>query len=543
MDDAAEAMKVEWREWGQAAFDRAQATEQPILLSISAQWCGWCQTMDATTYAEPRIAAIINHDFVPVRVDADRHPRVRDRYNAGGFPSTVLLTPTGRLLAVAGYLKPEQLRRILERAGEEWKKSGEEAGRLPHTLQDEKPPAGVLTDDIERYINGQVDAQFDAEHAGWGTEEKFPLPATVEFALTRQPTTATRTLDAIRTHLFDDHDGGFFRHAGANDWSDPTREKLLDVNAGLLRAFAHGYLTTGDEDYRETAASTVEYLVDTLWTGDGFGNSQQPGEYFELSAAEREETEAPPIDATTYTGPNARTAGALLRYVAYTDDETARRYAEATLSLLETDRIDEGIVAHCDADCEDGLLTAQASTLHAFTTAGQVLGPEYVETATAIADATIDRLQTESGAFRDGPETGAGLLDEPLYPIDDNARMANALVDLHHLTGEERFREAAVDACEAFAGAAEEMGPQVARYGTAVSRLRRRPLVIAVGTEPGSDLHRAALRMADHEKVVVPDAAAVETGHATLLTDSGTRGDATDPAALAGLVAEYDRES
>ncbi|UWG48819.1 Prenyltransferase family protein containing thioredoxin domain [Halanaeroarchaeum sp. HSR-CO] len=543
MDDAADAMKVEWREWGQAAFDRAQDTEQPILLSISARWCGWCQTMDATTYAEPRIAAIINHDFVPIRVDADRHPRVRDRYNAGGFPSTVMLTPTGKLLAAAGYLKPEQMRRILERAGEEWKKSGENAGRLPHTLQDTEPPSGVLTDDIERYINGQVDTQFDATHAGWGTEEKFPLPATVEFALTRQPTKATRTLDAIRTHLFDEPDGGFFRHAGANDWSEPTREKVLDVNAGLLRAFANGYLTTGDDEYRRTAARTVEYLVDALWTGDGFANSQQPGEYFELPAAEREEMEAPPIDTTTYSGPNARTAAALLRYVAYTDDETARRYAEATLSLLETDRIDDGVVAHCDADCEDGLLTAQAPTLRAFATAGQVLDPEYVETATEIADATVDRLQTESGAFRDGPDAGPGLLDEPLYAIDDNARMANALVDLHHLTGEDRYHEAAIDACEAFAGAAEGMGPQVARYGTAVSRLRRRPLVIAVGTEPGSDLHRAALRMADHEKVVVPDSTDVETGHAALLTADGSRGDATDPASLAGLVDEYDRSA
>ena len=541
MDDAADAMKVEWQDWGQAAFDRARDAEQPILLSMTAEWCGWCQTMDATTYARPRIAAIANHDFVPIRVDADRHPRVRDRYNAGGFPSTVVLTPSGKLIAATSFLKPEQMGRLLERTREEWDAGGEDVGRLPHTLQDRTPPTGTLDEDVERYINGQIEAQFDEEHAGWGTEAKFPLPAAVEFALTRQPGRATRTLDAIRDHLFDEPDGGFFRHAEGADWSDPTREKLLDVNAELLRTFANGYLTTGVDSYRETADRTLEYLVDTLWTGDGFGNSQQPGEYFELGAAERTNAEAPPIDETAYTGANAKAAVALLQYYAYTDDETASRYAQRTLSFLKTSRLDGGIVDHHPDHSETGLLTAQVPALQAFATGAQVLDPAHVDTAARIADATIETLQDDHGAFRDGPLDGPGLLDTALYPIEDNARLANGLVDLFYLTGEGEYHETARNAVEAFAGAAEGMGPQVARYGTAAARVRRRPLVIGVGTEPGSDLHRAALRMADHEKVVVPDAGDVPDGRAALLTAEGTRGDAADPASLATLVTEYER--
>ncbi|AKH98401.1 DUF255 domain-containing protein [Halanaeroarchaeum sulfurireducens] len=540
MDDAADAMKVEWREWGQAAFDRAQETDQPILLSITAKWCGWCQTMDATTYARPRIAAIANHDFVPIRVDADRHPRVRDRYNAGGFPSTVVLTPSGRLVAAGSYLDPEQMGDLLERSLEEWRSTGEEAGQVPPSLKNREPPSGSLTEDVERFINGQVEAQFDEEHAGWGTEEKFPMPDTIEFALKRQPERAKRTLDALRAALFDDHDGGFFRHAGDPDWSNPTREKLLDVNAGLLRAFANGYLTTGDDTYRRTASRTVDYLVQTLWTGDGFGNSQQPGEYFERPTDERSTAEAPPIDETCYAGPNAMAAAALTRYAAYTDDETARRYASETLSFLETSLLDGGVVSHCATGCESGILTGQAAALRAYVTASQVLDPAYVETARAIADATIERLQTEGGAFRDGPEAGPGLLDTALYPIDDNARLANALVDLHVMTDEDSYHGAAVGAIEAFAGAAERMGPQVAGYGTAAARVLRHPLVIAVGTDPGEDLHRAALRMADHEKVVIPDSSAIEPGHAALLTAEGAMGDAQDPPSLADLVAEYE---
>lgn len=95
MDDPT---RVEWREWGQAAFDEAAAADIPVLLSLTATWCDHCHEMDAETYAEPRIAANINDSFVPIRVDVDRQPRVRDRYNMGGFPSTVFLAPNGEVL-------------------------------------------------------------------------------------------------------------------------------------------------------------------------------------------------------------------------------------------------------------------------------------------------------------------------------------------------------------------------------------------------------------------------------------------------------------
>jgi len=50
------------------------------------------------------------------------------------------------------------------------------------------------------------------------------------------------------------------------------------------------------------------------------------------------------------------------------------------------------------------------------------------------------------------------------------------------------------------------MGAQVAGYGSVAARCCRDPLVLVVADAAGSDLHRAALRVADHEKVVVPEA-------------------------------------
>jgi uncharacterized protein len=92
------ARDVNWRPWGAEAFAEAVATDKPILLNLTAVWCHWCHLMDETTYSEPDLIDLINENLIPVRVDADRHPHVQDRYIAGGWPTNAFLTPTGEVL-------------------------------------------------------------------------------------------------------------------------------------------------------------------------------------------------------------------------------------------------------------------------------------------------------------------------------------------------------------------------------------------------------------------------------------------------------------
>jgi len=537
MEDAADRTRVEWREWGEAAFAEAADRDVPLLVALVTSWSDWCRQMDERTYAEPRIAANVNDDFVPVRVDADERPRVRERYNMGGFPSTVFVTPEGEHIAGATFLEPEGFRQVLQRVRETWDEQGEDAGQVPRSLRGGEPPRGPVDGEIERLLAGQLGDQYDTEHGGWGTSEKFPLPGTVEFALKREREQALRTLDAVSRNLADDVDGGFFRFAHGRDWSDPQREKVLSENASLLRAFAHAYLHTGSEDYRDPAEDAIDYLTGTLWTGAAFGGSEAAGEYFDAPEDERASHEEPDVDETAYADVNALAADALLAFASYTDDETATRYAERTLDYLADSLVDDGTVRHFDApDAPAGLLADRAHVVQAFATAAQVLGGDYLATAVDVADGTIEDLQDATGAFQDGPSEDVGLLDTPLRPIDDAATFANALVDLHYLTGEERYLDAARDAVGAFAGAADRMGVQVASYGTAASRVVEGPLVVAVADEAGSDLHRAALRMADHEKVVLPDADG-EPGTAWLETGDGATEAVDSPEELANLVA------
>ncbi|WP_408959681.1 DUF255 domain-containing protein [Natrinema sp. 74] len=512
--------RVEWREWGQDAFDEASEADTPVLLSLTATWCDHCHEMDAETYAEPRIAANINDSFVPVRVDVDRHPRVRDRYNMGGFPSTVFLAPTGEVLTGAGYLGPDGMRQVLDSVRTMWQTKGSGAARVPRPLREDNPPAGELTAEIERGMLGHLTDTYDEVAGGWGQSPKFPLPDALEFALKRDREMALRSYDAVSANLLDEYDGGFYRFATERDWSGLQREKLLDSNGALVRAFANAYLVTGKDEYREPAERAVEYLTTTLWNdeADAFANSQAPGEddAHSLDATDRAAAAEPPVDDGVLAGPNALAIEGLLTYSAYTDDERARRYAERALETLRADLLADGVVVHgleTDDDEPTPLLANQARALAALTTAASTLETDVLEDATAVADATIDRLHDED-SFLDGPAAGVGLCDRPLRPLDSNVAFADASLELAALTGEDRYRERARETLEAFAGANERFGVQIARYATAVSRLLEGPLAIRLAAEPGSDLHRAALRMADHEKVVVPDADDLEAGTA-----------------------------
>ena len=155
--------------------------------------------------------------------------------------------------------------------------------------------------------------------------------------------------------------------------------------------------------------------------------------------------------------------------------------------------------------------------------------------ARAVADYALDELQDESGAFRDADPEGAGLLDRPLHPLDTNASVADALVDCWLLTDEERYRTAAREALAAFAGAIDRMGVEVAHYASAVARLRD-PQVVAVGAPAGSDLHRAALRLVDHESVVAPDDDRADDGTAVVFADGEETGRADSPEELESVL-------
>ena len=92
---------VHWQQWGEEAMEWARERNVPILLSIGYSACHWCHVMAHESFENDEIAAVMNANFVCVKVDREERPDIDAVYmNAtvamtgqGGWPMTCFLTP------------------------------------------------------------------------------------------------------------------------------------------------------------------------------------------------------------------------------------------------------------------------------------------------------------------------------------------------------------------------------------------------------------------------------------------------------------------
>ena len=130
--------------------------------------------------------------------------------------------------------------------------------------------------------------------------------------------------------LHDDVDGGFFRCAATRDWQEPRQEKLLDVNASLLRTLRRGRRRRSRiARYRERAADVARYVQ--TWLADpvdgGWSGSQQADRDYYARTPDERRAAVTARRSTTCSTPawNAQMVSATLRAAELLDDTGARR--------------------------------------------------------------------------------------------------------------------------------------------------------------------------------------------------------------------------
>lgn len=111
----ATAEDVQWRsDLRKAALD-AEKSGKPLLLKFTADWCGYCQKMQTTTFRDARITKQVNSCFVPVTVDADRNERLKDALQIEGLPTTVVISPKFVVMKkIVGYQTADELGKHLD---------------------------------------------------------------------------------------------------------------------------------------------------------------------------------------------------------------------------------------------------------------------------------------------------------------------------------------------------------------------------------------------------------------------------------------------
>ena len=316
---------VQWHEWGAEAFARAVGEDKPILLDIGAVWCHWCHVMDRESYEDPGLAAVINQNFIAVKVDRDERPDVDTRYQAAvaaisgqnGWPLTAVLTPQGQPFFGGTYFPRDDrygrpgFERVLRSMVDAWKTRRDEvlesAGSVVEAIEYNENFAGrtgsLSMSIVDKMVASALE-KFDRHHGGFGAQPKFAHPSALDLLLDVSGRTgneaareaAVVTLEKMALGGVYDHlGGGFHRYSVDEAWVVPHFEKMLYDNAELLKNYVHAFQSYVGVESARVAKDIIRWM-DT-WLTDrergGFYASQDAdidldddGDYFTWTRAE-----------------------------------------------------------------------------------------------------------------------------------------------------------------------------------------------------------------------------------------------------------------
>jgi uncharacterized protein YyaL (SSP411 family) len=436
---------VPWRAWGPDAFAEAAEAGRPIFLSLQTRWCTWCRRLEQETFADRRVAGLLAESVVPIRADAERFPHVRDRYVTSGWPTNAFLTPSGGVLWSGPFVEAAELltaaRRVLaawERQAEELEAELERRRAAIASARRQGSRGGMPRREAADSVLTFLRQSFDERNGGFGEAPKYPPVDAVALLYAQAERVgdaellgmADRTLDGMLAgELVDPETGAFHRYALAADWTEPSTERLLTVNAELARCYALSAAFRDRADWREVAERAVDWAADALERPDGLmAGSVAAG----AGVAARDDTAF--ADANAAWVRCLADAGAALGRADWV--ERAGAALEAARAAFDDD--DASLLRHFVAEDADGaprgLLVDAAEMLTAAVAVARASGEaETLAYASDLAERMRAELWSEDGGFRDRPHVPDDPLGAPERPFHENATAAAALLFLDAL--------------------------------------------------------------------------------------------------------------
>src|SRR6266403_5528211 len=294
---------VDWYAWGEEAFAKARRENKPIFLSVGYSTCHWCHVMAHESFESEEVAAIMNREFVNIKVDREERPDVDRVYRTfvqattggGGWPMSVWLTPDLKPFVGGTYFPPEDrhgqpaFKTVLERVATAWKENHdkivEQGGKIVAALRESQStatPEGKIDAAVLDAAYHQIDRSYDPKEGGFGNAPKFPRPVTLNFLTrfyARDPKSdsgkhalemALFTLRKMAAGGMHDHiGGGFHRYSVDRYWHVPHFEKMLYDQAQLAAAYLDAFQITRDCQYESVARDILDYVARDMTSEDG----------------------------------------------------------------------------------------------------------------------------------------------------------------------------------------------------------------------------------------------------------------------------------
>jgi uncharacterized protein YyaL (SSP411 family) len=300
---------VDWFPWGPAAFAAARSAQKPVFLSIGYSTCHWCHVMAHESFEDPATAALLNDDYIAIKVDREERPDLDRVYMTyvqsltghGGWPLSVWLTPELQPFYGGTYFPPEDRHgragfpSVLTAIARGWRderaKLVAEGERAVAALRAraapaEAPPAeDALSAAGDAFGEGfgYFEQAFDPERGGFGGPPKFPRASNLAFLFrcaamegvagetggvaVRMATLTLRQM--ARGGIHDHVGGGFHRYAVDEDWFVPHFEKMLYDQAQIALNALEAWQATGDERHAWLARDILDYVLRDLAHPDG----------------------------------------------------------------------------------------------------------------------------------------------------------------------------------------------------------------------------------------------------------------------------------
>src|SRR5213080_2853133 len=316
---------VDWYPWGEEAFAKARRENKPIFLSIGYSTCHWCHVMAHESFEDEATAAIMNREFVSIKVDREERPDVDRVYmtfvqattGGGGWPMSVWLTPDLKPFVGGTYFPPVDrygqpgFTKVLERIAAAWKqdhaKIADQGSKLLEALRESQNAQAETTAKIDNQFfqtaYEQLSRSFDDKEGGFGTAPKFPRPVSQNF-LTRfyardpKGESGKRALEMDLLTLrkmaaggMHDHlGGGFHRYSVDRYWHVPHFEKMLYDQAQLAVVYLDAFQITQDRQFASVARDILDYVARDMTSNEGgFFSAEDADSLFEHGKPEHGE--------------------------------------------------------------------------------------------------------------------------------------------------------------------------------------------------------------------------------------------------------------
>ena len=497
---------VDWFAWGEAAFEKARQEGKPIFLSIGYSTCHWCHVMERESFESEVIAAVLNRDFVPVKVDREERPDVDRIYmsfvqastGSGGWPMSVWLAPDLKPFYGGTYFPPDNrygrpgFKTLLEYIANAWNTDRErilESSRniieqLKKSSEVQGSASGLGADEAAFDSCFQVFRRtYDSAHGGFGQAPKFPRPVAFDFLLrysvrrvggeyapsgSAHPDALEMALHTLEqmAHggMYDQVGGGFHRYSVDEYWLVPHFEKMLYDQAQLATSYLEAFQITGRQGLADVARDIFTYLLrDMTHAGGAFYSAEDAdsvvdpahphekgeGAFYIWSHEELREVLGAEADALVRAygvRPNGNVDND--PHGEFTGRNILHRVGETAMSpqvraKLLAARSQRRVRPHLD----DKILTAwNGLMISALALGGRVLGdPTYVNAAVRAAEFVLANMRTSDGGLLRRWRDGEAAIGGFL---DDYAFLATGLVDLYETTFEPRFLQTAIELTE-----------------------------------------------------------------------------------------------